>query len=282
MLRSIRSRVAVLEDGVPQVGGRWGADHGALLDPALYGGTEWVPGGGQVWLSWRRWGGVRLKPLGMLGQPGSRTTAGMSHRAGDAGRFHAASAAPGRWRHLRLVSIDDATCPESFAVDVWTLRMPSGNTGGEHACWLNVGKMRNGDNSPWTSGRRCAAGLFPGIIGVPNVDLKPMETASRWTSQPQARRVDWRQMDSPGHPGLHGARVPFAEPRQSAPPRPYGPDQTATSAFNWMSDMCSWRVDGRHSRSFGFQAEHLDGRTSGWEFLLPDHLRTVVCRRRPK
>ena len=35
----VGSRVAVLEDGVPQVGGRWGADHGVLLDPALYGGT---------------------------------------------------------------------------------------------------------------------------------------------------------------------------------------------------------------------------------------------------
>ena len=46
----VGSRVAILEDGVPQVGGRWGNDHGILADPVLYDGMEWAPGGGRVWL----------------------------------------------------------------------------------------------------------------------------------------------------------------------------------------------------------------------------------------
>ena len=44
------SRVAVLEDGVPQQGGRWGSDHGVLVAPELQVASSWVPGGGQVWM----------------------------------------------------------------------------------------------------------------------------------------------------------------------------------------------------------------------------------------
>ncbi|MEC8335975.1 MAG: TonB-dependent receptor plug domain-containing protein, partial [Bacteroidota bacterium] len=44
------SRVAVLEDGVPQQGGRWGSDHGVLVAPELQVASAWVPGGGHVWM----------------------------------------------------------------------------------------------------------------------------------------------------------------------------------------------------------------------------------------
>ena len=55
------SRVALLEDGIPQQGGRWGTDHGILADPALYGSMEWVPGGGHLWMGPESvGGGLRL------------------------------------------------------------------------------------------------------------------------------------------------------------------------------------------------------------------------------
>ena len=44
------SRVVVLDAGIPQAGGRWGQDHGILIDPVLYEGVEWAQGGGQIWL----------------------------------------------------------------------------------------------------------------------------------------------------------------------------------------------------------------------------------------
>ncbi|MGB0463147.1 MAG: carboxypeptidase-like regulatory domain-containing protein, partial [Flavobacteriales bacterium] len=40
------TRVVVLEDGVPQQGGRWGTDHGVLVAPELQVAQSWTPGGG--------------------------------------------------------------------------------------------------------------------------------------------------------------------------------------------------------------------------------------------
>ena len=79
----VGSRVAFLEDGVPQQGGRWGADHGVLADPDLYGAMEWVPGGGHLWMGPESvGGGLRLtspKPSETLG---TETAFGTSFRFG--------------------------------------------------------------------------------------------------------------------------------------------------------------------------------------------------------
>ena len=78
------SRIAILDGGVPIVGGRWGQDHGVLVDPDLYEGIEWVPGGGHVWLGPNAvGGGVKFSSIHLLGESGSRTQYGTNYRIGD-------------------------------------------------------------------------------------------------------------------------------------------------------------------------------------------------------
>ena len=290
----VGSRVAVLEDGVPQVGGRWGADHGVLLDPALYGGTEWVPGGGQVWLSPEAMGGgVRLKPLGMLGQPGSRTTAGMSHRAGDArSRFHVLHRQrQGDWQWHAGASVSrfgDRNVPqESFSYIGRVLDIEDGrlaNTGGRGGHAVLGARWENAERGQFSVDLRASdvlQGLFPGIIGVPSQsDLKADgDRFSVDIPSQQAQRVQlagkWIR------PGILDRTVRVSLSRnlriESAPPHAHGygpePDSDLSLQLDERHVFVESRWEGIHG-AFGFQAEHLDGRTSGWEFLLPDHLRT--------
>ncbi|MEE2838076.1 MAG: Plug domain-containing protein, partial [Bacteroidota bacterium] len=78
------SRVAVLEDGVPQQGGRWGSDHGVLVAPELQFVTAWVPGGGQVWMGPEAVaGGLRFQSPSILNTEGQHTSWGSMVRLGQ-------------------------------------------------------------------------------------------------------------------------------------------------------------------------------------------------------
>ena len=94
------SRIAILDGGVPIVGGRWGQDHGVLVDPVLYDGIEWVPGGGHVWLGPNAvGGGVKFSSIHLLETKGSRTQYGTNYRIGDnRSKVYVLS----RWRNKNL------------------------------------------------------------------------------------------------------------------------------------------------------------------------------------
>ena len=292
----VGSRVAVLEDGVPQVGGRWGADHGVLLDPALYGGTEWVPGGGQVWLSPEAMGGgVRLKPLGMLGQSGRCTTMGVSHRAGDARSrihvLHRQRKGDGQWHAgVSLARFGDRNVPQDrFTYIGRLLEIEEGrlaNTGGRsgHAVLgARWGDAQRGQFSLDLRASDVVQGLFPGIIGVPSQSELKGDGDRFLVDIPsqQARRIQlagkWIQ------PGILDRTVRVSLSRnlriESAPPHAHGygpePDSDLSLQLDERHVFVESRWEGIHG-AFGFQMEHLDGRTSGWEFLLPNHLRTRV------
>jgi iron complex outermembrane receptor protein len=290
----VGSRVAVLEDGVPQVGGRWGADHGVLLDPALYGGTEWVPGGGQVWLSPEAMGGgVRLRPLGMLVQPGSRTTMGVSHRAGDARSriyvLHRQRQGEGQWHAgVSLGRFGDRNVPQDrFTYVGRVLDIEDGrlaNTGGRGGHAVLGARWEDAERGQFSLDLRASdvvQGLFPGIIGVPSQpELKgDGDRFSVDIPNQQARRIQlagkWIR------PGILDRTVRLSLSRnlriESAPPHAHGygpePDSDLSLQLDERHVFVESRWEGIHG-AFGFQVEHLDGRTSGWEFLLPDHLRT--------
>ncbi|RPG80746.1 MAG: hypothetical protein CBC74_004420 [Crocinitomicaceae bacterium TMED114] len=292
----VGSRVAVLEDGVPQVGGRWGADHGVLLDPALYGGTEWVPGGGQVWLSPEAMGGgVRLKQLGMLGQPGSRTKLGMSHRGGDARSrihvLHRQRQGDGQWHAgVSLARFGDRNVPQDrFNYIGRVLEIEDGrlaNTGGRGGHAVLGARWEDANRGQFSLDLRASdvlQGLFPGIIGVPSQsELKgDGDRFSVDIPNQQAQRIQltgkWIR------PGILDRTVRVSLSRnlriESAPPHAHGygpePDSDLSLLLDERHLFVESRWEGIHG-AFGFQAEHLDGRTSGWEFLLPDHLRTRV------
>lgn len=298
------SRVAVLEDGVPQVGGRWAADHGVLLDPALYDGTEWVPGGGQVWLSPEAMGGgLRLRPLAMLSASGSRTQSSLSHRAGDArSRFsvvHRQRSGAVQWHAgLSQTRFGDRNVPqESFTYIGRLIEIEEGrlaNTAGHGGHGLLGMRWIHPEQGQFSVDFRASEvlqGLFPGIIGVPSQsDLRgDGDRFSVDIPHQRARRV---QLASKWvHPGALDRIIRFSLSRneriESAPPHAHGygpePDDDLSLALDERHAFFESRWEGIHG-AFGMQAEHLEGQTSGWEFLLPDHRRSrwslVVDQRR--
>ena len=93
------SRVAVLEDGVPQQGGRWGSDHGVLVAPELQVANTWTAGGGHVWMGPESaGGGLRFE------SPSLMNTNGVNTRWGSAARF-GNSRGPVSYTHLTLPTI---------------------------------------------------------------------------------------------------------------------------------------------------------------------------------
>ncbi len=288
------SRVAVLEDGVPQAGGRLGADHGVLLDPVLYDGTDWVPGGGQVWLSPEAMGGgVRLRGLGMLVHPGSRIQTGLGHRAGD-GRsrlyfLHRERTEEFQWHAgVSLARFGDRNVPQrTFRYLGRVLELEQGflpNTGGRAAHGV-FGTRWN----PEAGGQVALdvrfsdvlQGLFPGIIGVPSQsDL--IGDGDRFTVELPRQQAQRLQLAGKWiRPGVIDRTVRWSLSRnlrvESAPAHAHGfgpePDSDLSLQLEEVHAFLEGRWEGVHG-AFGLQLEHLDGQTSGWEFLLPEHQRT--------
>lgn len=292
----VGSRVAVLEDGIPQAGGRWGADHGVLLDPALYDGTEWVPGGGQVWLTPQAMGGgVRLRALSMLAHPGSRTQAGASHRFGD-GRsrihgLHRERRGDVQWHAgLSLVRFGDRNVPQTTVrylgrlLDIEDGRLPNtGGYGGHGVVGIRWNEDELGQFSLDLRASDVLQGLFPGIIGVPtqsdlagdgdrfsvalpNQHAQRLQMAGKWIRPGRLdRTVRWSLSNN--------------RRTESAPAHAHGfgpePDSDLSLRLEEVHGFVESRWEGLHG-AFGLQAEHLEGTTSGWEFLLPDHRRSRI------
>ena len=286
------ARVAVLEDGIPQVGGRWGADHGVLMDPELYGGAEAVPGGGHVWLGPEAMGGaVRLSSFAALAEGEKRTRLGTQYRWGDSNaRLHVLH----RQRKDRTQwhagwsarQFGNRNVPQSafqylgrqYRLDA--SRLP--NTSGQalHGVLGIRSDAANGWGSlemRWSEARQ---GLFPGIIGVPDQqDLTTDPDVMGWELPLQLAR----RLQLTGKWTHHGVldrtlrlSVSRNERGEFAPPHAhgFGPEP---------SDDLSLRLEERYAfgesrwegaqGAFGVQMEWLEGRTTGWEFLLPDHTR---------
>lgn len=288
------SRVAVLEDGVPQVGGRWGADHGVLLDPSLYDGTEWVPGGGQVWLSPEAMGGgVRLRALEMLAHSGSRTQIGAGYRAGDSRSrihvLHRERRVNFQWHAGASVTrFGDRNVPQtefSYIGRVYDLpdgRLP--NTGGRAGHLVLGARWDDQTLGRFSLDLRASdvlQGLFPGIIGIPT-QSELRGDGDRYTVElpnQQAQRIQlggkWIR------PGALDRTIRWSVSRnlrvESAPPHAHGygpePDSDLSLKLEERHAFIESRWEGIHG-AFGVQVERLNGQTSGWEFLLPNHSRT--------
>ena len=106
------SRVAVLEDGVPQQGGRWGSDHGVLVAPELQVASAWVPGGGtRVDGARGRGGGLRFESPSRANAPETETRMGAMAQLGQIkGGIHALHMRP------RPRSIGTRACPSRASV----------------------------------------------------------------------------------------------------------------------------------------------------------------------
>ena len=290
------SRIAILDGGVPIVGGRWGQDHGVLVDPDLYDGIEWVPGGGHVWLGPNAvGGGVKFSSIHLLGKNGSRTQYGTNYRIGDnRSKLYVLSRLRNKNMQFHVgfsASIfGDRNIPQktfeylSRTYEIAGGRLP--NTGGTAYHGL-AGLIYSTDelgqislDIRWSNIQQ---GLFPGIVGIPSqsdlmgdgniysVDL-PNQHASRWLLSSK-----WMKRGAFNRTFLFS--LSGNERIENAPPHAhgYGPKPMTDLSLSLheyhLFAESKWEGD---RVAFGFQAELLRGTTDGWEFLLPNHYRDRV------
>ena len=181
------SRVAVLEDGVPQQGGRWGSDHGVLVAPELQVATAWVPGGGHVWMGPEAvGGGLRFESPSRRNSSGVTTQMGLVARAGNLrGGMHALHIANTERSHwhagISVAGFGASQVPQrtfsylgrTYQLETGELTNTSGRSG--HAVLGFERTTNSGRDVSWTLRLSDVhQGLFPGIVGLPRQgDLAP-------------------------------------------------------------------------------------------------------------
>ena len=290
------SRIAVVEDGVPQQGARWGSDHGVLVAPELQVVSRWVPGGGHVWLGPEAMGGgLRFESPSLNNTSGVQTTCGSSARAGapqaHAFALHTSTKDANHWHvGASLTAFGTAQIPQrtfTYIGRTYALESPSlPNTGGRSIHGV-VGwgrRLANGADFSWNARvSDVHQGLFPGIVGVPQQgDLAstgstfafevPVQRASRlssmmlWKGRTTPRGVQWKGTWS----AAWNRRVEYAPPHAHG----WGPEPTTTLSLSLEEHAYFGEVrrSGAHG-TVGWQAEFQQVETGGWEFLVPSHTR---------
>lgn len=290
------SRVAVLEDGVPQQGGRWGSDHGVLVAPELQVAKTWTAGGGHVWMGPESaGGGLRFKSPSLLNTNGLNTRWGSAARFGNsrgqAFILHADSRDDRHWHAgISGAQFGATQVPQrSFSYIGRTYTLETGelpNTGGR-ALHAVAGVGRRFQNQ-WVGGLAMRLsdvrqGLFPGIIGVPmQGDLAPGDaTFAIDIPQQHATRVQAVfTLQGPstvtGEQWTAKAASSWNHRQEFAPPHAHGwgplPDSDLSLSLEEWNGFVEVKRSGPHA-TFGFQVEAQEVQTAGWEFLLSSHRR---------
>ncbi|MEE2920028.1 MAG: TonB-dependent receptor plug domain-containing protein [Bacteroidota bacterium] len=289
------SRVAVLEDGVPQQGGRWGSDHGVLVAPELQVATAWVPGGGHVWMGPEAvGGGLRFESPSRRNSTGVTTNVGFVARAGNlkggVHALHIASTATSHWHAGIAVSGFGATqVPQRtfsylgrvYQLETGKLTNTAGRSG--HAV-LGFERTTNAGRDVSLTARLSDVhqGLFPGIVGLPRQgDLAPNDDRFdiRLPNQHASRAqttLRWSEAGDASAGWEYKLSASWNQRREFAPPHAHGwgplPDSDLSLALEEWTTFGEARHRGPHG-AFGMQIEGQHVTTSGWEFLLPSHRR---------
>ena len=290
------SRVAVLENGVPQQGGRWGSDHGILVAPQLQVANAWVAGGGHAWLGPDAvGGGLRFESPSLLNTKGVSTRFGTTARVGNPkGQLyvlHADSRGDRHW-HLGLSASQfgaNQVPQRTFTYIGRTYQLETGdlpNTGGRaiHAVAGLGRRLRSGWLVSWTArASDVNQGLFPGIIGIPmQGDLAPnanpfdVRLPNQHASRVQTVLEGRKQNNETGELWAVKAAASWNRRLEHAPPHAHGwgpvPESDLSLFLTEWTSFTEARRMGAH-RSFGFQSETQSVQTDGWEFLIPNHQR---------
>lgn len=292
----IGSRVAFLEDGVPQQGGRWGADHGVLADPVLYGSMEWVPGGGHLWMGPESvGGGLRLTAPKASQELGSSTSWGTSFRQGDQrakmhalhtmtkkNRFWYVGASGSAFGNQNIPQTTFSYLGRTYALT--DLMLPNTAGRSNHAV---AGLERSAVKGRKLQGSLRVSdvvqGLFAGIVGVPRQGDLDAETQTYRSDIPQqhATRIQatasWKTPNNAiGTSRSTKVSVAWNRRLELAPPHAHGygpePDTNLSLSLDEWTGFLETARRGPHG-NWGMQLEGLVVSTTGWEFLLPSHRR---------
>ena len=290
------SRVAVLEDGVPQQGGRWGSDHGVLVAPELQVVSSWVPGGGQVWMGPEAVaGGLRFQSPNILNTEGQQTSWGSRARLGQTqGAIHVLHTSTEDDTHwhagISTAAFGASQVPQrafSYLDRTYSLEtgeLPNTAGRGSHAV-LGIGRWTAAERHVSSSMRLSDVrqGMFPGIVGLPmQGDLAPNDGTFevRLPSQHASRVQTLMQWSSPGTRASQGwdykVSTSWNRRLEFAPPHAHGwgplPSSDLSLSLEEMAGFAEARHTGPHG-SYGAQAELQNVTAKGWEFLLPSHRR---------
>ena len=290
------SRVAVLEDGVPQQGGRWGSDHGVLVAPELQVASAWVPGGGHVWMGPEAvGGGLRFESPSRANAPETQTRIGVMAQIGQIkGGLHAlhiASTPNLHWHAgMSVTGFGSSQVPQRrfaylgrvYQLETGALTNTSGRAG--HAVLGLERETHAGRTLAWSMRLSDVhQGLFPGIVGLPRQgDLSPndglleirlpnqhasrIQSVLKWSGSETGVDAGWGYI-------LSGS---WNQRREFAPPHAHGwgplPDSDLSLALEEWTAYGEARRSSAHG-SVGMQVEGQHMTTTGWEFLLPSHQR---------
>ena len=290
------SRVAVLEDGVPQQGGRWGSDHGVLVAPELQVASSWVPGGGQVWMGPEAVaGGLRFQSPSILNTEGQHTSWGSRFRWGQTqAAFHVLHRTTTDDRHwhagISMSAFGASQVPQrefsyldrTYTLETGELPNTAGRAG--HAV-LGLGRWTEaGRHVSWSMRvSDVRQGMFPGIVGLPmQGDLAPNDRTFevRLPSQHASRLqslVQWSAPQAIASEGwVYKVSTSWNRRQEFAPPHAHGwgplPSSDLSLSLEELAGFAEARHTGAHG-SYGAQAEVQHVTTTGWEFLLPSHRR---------
>ncbi|MGB1075605.1 MAG: hypothetical protein ACPGYK_05395 [Flavobacteriales bacterium] len=289
------SRVAVLEDGVPQRGSRWGSDHGILVAPELNVVSGWVPGGGHVWMGPDAVaGGLRFESPSRTNAPGSGTRLGTSLRLGNlrasTHALHWETTPEGHWHAgISASKFGSTQVPQRmFSYLGRTYELSEGelpNTAGQSAHLVIGLEQLTQSGHEWRVGGKVSdmrQGLFPGIVGVPRQqDLAPNEGRfERRLPQQRASRclATWGWNHTAGNANRWKAMgsVGWIRRIERAPPHAHGwgplPDSDVSLLLEEWTGFVELKHLGPHG-SMGLQGESQSTTASGWEFLVPNHRR---------
>ncbi len=292
----VGSRVALLEDGVPQQGGRWGNDHGILADPMLYGAMEWIPGGGHLWMGPESvGGGLRLTAPRPLAKPGSTISSGASFRKGDQRMKTHALYTCTKEDHFWHIGVSGSAFGNQNIPQTSFTYLGRSYTLGDRALPNTAGHSLHGtagfERSTSQGGRVIGSirvsdvvqGLFSGIVGVPRQGDLQVQARKFLVDIPQqhASRVQgtgtWKTaIQSSGTSRSIKASLSWNRRLELAPPHAHGwgpePDSNLSLSLEEWSGFLESTWRGAHG-TWAMQLEGLTVNTSGWEFLLPSHNR---------
>jgi len=284
------TRIAVVADGIPVQGARWGADHGVLADPELAGRTAVVRGGGAVWLGPEAVAGaVVFAEVPPLAEDAVEATASVSGRTGD-GRTSAAASAQVRsgrvqWRAgCSAAAFGDRNVRATSFTYLGRVLPLEGNRLVNTSGTTLAGKL-GFDVWPQHGGRwkgsldafAVNAGLFPGIIGTP-VEADLADDGARFGTR--LPRSEGRRVTATlAHDGARGTVLRCSgsvlDRTEWAPPHAHGwgpePQTALALRITERTVFTEVRVPAGPEWVVGLAAEGLQGATSGWEFLLADH-----------
>lgn len=290
------NRIGVFVDGVPQQNQQWAVDHGTDIDPWMAEQIRVYKGPSTLIFGSNASAGVvavdPAQPLRKNSLSVGAFARGQSVNDGYESGFRYRQ----RWNKLQLEAriiyrnyADYRVPAETFThlnrvLPIYNKRLV--NTSGESNAQQVRVRWIDGQHQLRAEYRRSdqLTGIFPGIFGIPTIpklqgDGDPRTTAlPSMTSLHETASFIYERRGELGELRLT-AGWQHSTRQEMGPPHTHGNTPLPDSPLALELDMHAFftslhidrKLDERRKIFTGFQIEHLDSRSSGWEFLVSDY-----------